>query len=275
MVRILCSVLVLLLLASPAFAGFECPVFRRGDVDASGDLNINDPIRALTFLFSGGDDLDCLDAADSDDDGAVNVSDAVFLLLYLFSGGKPTASPGPENCGFDQTEDDLECAVSTCLPIASTVDLSGFNSLHFTLFPGLGFCPDEGEFYSVEIQRTEDENYLFDFSVVAEATDEEEECLFDLIGERCLVARPGPQRELEPEEVAQLLDEMSSVEVMNGSHPACQCIAFDPCLIREFRWEMGAEETVRASDFLCGETHMSGTELNRLLSVLKSMAQPF
>ncbi|MGQ9591812.1 MAG: hypothetical protein ACUVYA_16150, partial [Planctomycetota bacterium] len=81
--------------------------FRRGDVDGSGAPNLSDAIFGLNWLFLGGREPACQDAADVDDSGTVNLSDMVSLLLHLFLSGDPPAPPGLEVCGQDPTEDDL------------------------------------------------------------------------------------------------------------------------------------------------------------------------
>ena len=60
--------------------------FLRGDVDSDGLVRMNDAQKVMTWLFQGGDEPDCLDAADANDDGAVNITDAVLILNYLYQG---------------------------------------------------------------------------------------------------------------------------------------------------------------------------------------------
>jgi hypothetical protein len=76
-------------------------VFRRGDVNESGGLEITDAIRTLGFLFLGGIEITCRDAADADDNGELQITDAVRTLNYLFLGGDPPPAPGPDRCGPD------------------------------------------------------------------------------------------------------------------------------------------------------------------------------
>jgi hypothetical protein len=77
--------------------------FRRGDCDASGEVDLADAVRALFWLFSSGVTPPCLDACDSSDDGKVNITDALFTLGWLFRGGPIPPAPGPFSCGFDGT----------------------------------------------------------------------------------------------------------------------------------------------------------------------------
>jgi hypothetical protein len=83
------------------------PVFRRGDCDASGEINITDAIFALNHLFRRGQRWPCDDACDSNDDGDINLTDMVVVLLHLFRGGEPPGFPGPRLCGLDLTSDFL------------------------------------------------------------------------------------------------------------------------------------------------------------------------
>ena len=90
-------------------------VFRRGDSNASGDLNITDGVFVLNYLFLGGPEPPCQDAADSDDNGQLNITDGVRILNYLFLGGPAPPAPGPETCGPDPTEDELPpCVYTSC-----------------------------------------------------------------------------------------------------------------------------------------------------------------
>jgi len=74
--------------------------FVRGDVDGSGRVDISDGIGLLNFLFTGGDEPVCYDAADVKDEGAVDISAAIYLLNFLFLGGKSLPPPYP-NPGLD------------------------------------------------------------------------------------------------------------------------------------------------------------------------------
>ncbi|MBI4602391.1 MAG: VCBS repeat-containing protein [Planctomycetes bacterium] len=68
-----------------ATAGTPVPM---GDADASGVLDITDPIVILHHLFLGGP-IACRAAGDSNGDGALDISDAVRVLMHLFGGGPP------------------------------------------------------------------------------------------------------------------------------------------------------------------------------------------
>jgi uncharacterized lipoprotein YddW (UPF0748 family) len=85
----------------------EASLFIRGDSNGDGTPNISDAVATLSYLFSGGAEPACLDAADADDRGTVEITDAVYLLNHLFSGGQAPPAPYPD-AGADPTEDGLE-----------------------------------------------------------------------------------------------------------------------------------------------------------------------
>ena len=78
-------------------------LFHRGDADDSGTLDLTDGVRILGWLFQGGVQPPCLDAADVDDNGRIEVSDPIRLLGYLFLGQPAPEDPGPpgQPCGPD------------------------------------------------------------------------------------------------------------------------------------------------------------------------------
>ena len=91
-------------------------LFRRGDCNGDGSLNISDAVASLLSLFGGGAPPNCQDACDSNDDGTLDVSDPVTLLGMLFSGFGDLPAPGPQNCGADPTSDALDCSTFSGCP---------------------------------------------------------------------------------------------------------------------------------------------------------------
>ncbi len=90
--------------------------FRRGDSDGSGATDITDAIFTLDWLFTGGRDPGCIDAADVNDGGEVDIADPIAILSWLFLGGTLPPPPGPLECGTDPTPDDLpSCMEFVCL----------------------------------------------------------------------------------------------------------------------------------------------------------------
>jgi hypothetical protein len=83
-------------------------IFRRGDANGDGAMDIADGIIVLGYLF-GTSVIDCFDAADANDDGNLNIADAIATLSALFNGGPNPPSPGPDNCDLDPTDDFLGC----------------------------------------------------------------------------------------------------------------------------------------------------------------------
>jgi hypothetical protein len=81
----------------------ECaPVFRRGDVNATGTVDTADAIYLFQHLFAGGPGILCPDAADANDDEALDLGDGIYILQFLFAGGAPIPAPYP-GCGPDTT----------------------------------------------------------------------------------------------------------------------------------------------------------------------------
>ena len=90
------------------------PEFRRGDADASGQLELNDGIYLLNYVFLRGAAPRCLDAADADDNGRISIVDSITLFNFLFLGREAPPAPGPTLCAPDPTPDGLDCASSVC-----------------------------------------------------------------------------------------------------------------------------------------------------------------
>ncbi len=82
--------------------------FIRGDTDRSNKVELTDAVNILFWLFKGGDEPKCLDAADADDNGKVELTDAIKILNHLFSGDTILPQPYPDS-GLDETEDGLDC----------------------------------------------------------------------------------------------------------------------------------------------------------------------
>jgi hypothetical protein len=88
------------------------PVFRRGDCNANGMVEISDAADIISALFGRGPWQSlppCLDACDVNDDGRVDLADAYAILQYLFLQGREPPAPGPEMLGSDPTEDKIDC----------------------------------------------------------------------------------------------------------------------------------------------------------------------
>jgi hypothetical protein len=93
----------------------ECQsLFRRGDANGDGAVDIGDGISMLSYLFLGVS-LGCLDALDANDSSAVDIADPISALGWLFSGGPPPPPPFPE-CGLDPTADAIGCDTYASCP---------------------------------------------------------------------------------------------------------------------------------------------------------------
>ena len=91
------------------------PMFRRGDANADGGVDIADPVEILQKLFvQEAEPFDCASAADVNDDEIVNIGDAVSLLNHLFV-GLTEVLPAPV-CGPDPTAGLLGCALESNCP---------------------------------------------------------------------------------------------------------------------------------------------------------------
>jgi hypothetical protein len=83
--------------------------FKRGDANKDLLIDLSDVISIANWLFVGGPEPTCWDAADANDDGRINLTDAIFLALYFASGGPPPPAPGPTTLGADPTGDLFGC----------------------------------------------------------------------------------------------------------------------------------------------------------------------
>ena len=96
-----------------AYESGDCPPplsFRRGEANADDNTELSDAVFVLNYLFLGGAEPSCMDAADTNDTGIIDLTDAVYLLNYLFLGGHSPEEPFP-SCGPDPTIEKLMCDV--------------------------------------------------------------------------------------------------------------------------------------------------------------------
>lgn len=269
------GILLLAVLTSPAHAQFfgDCQDFRRGDSNTDGNVDIGDPIRTLQHLFQGAE-LSCQRAADIEASGEIEITDAIRLLNYLFLGGEPPAPPGPEECGPGLDIEFLSCdSYPACSPAFQTRDLSDFQVFRYTQSPGLGFCPLGGTVYCAEIaldSTTGDYELTISFQDNRDGTDPfcdgpigdlESICDFD-----CGPILRLPPRTLTAEEVTAMQEAFSQVSMTTEPDPICNCVVFDPCLIRNFTWD-----DTRIEDFPCSGSRMTDVEARRLTAFLDSL----
>src|SRR4030095_3687770 len=81
--------------------------FIRGDSYGDEKVDVADAVFTLGFLFLGGEEPRCLDAADADDDGTILITDAIAVLSELFLGQHLIAEPFP-TAGVDPNPDFLK-----------------------------------------------------------------------------------------------------------------------------------------------------------------------
>lgn len=84
------------------------PTFLRGDANGNGEVDMSDGQYTLNWLFMGGPEPYCKDAADANDDGTINISDSQYIFNFLFLSG-PEPKPPFDEFGVDPTDDELDC----------------------------------------------------------------------------------------------------------------------------------------------------------------------
>lgn len=62
-------------------------IFRCGDADGSGSVDISDAVYLIAYIFQGGPTPNPVLAGDADCSQSVDISDAVYLISYIFGGG--------------------------------------------------------------------------------------------------------------------------------------------------------------------------------------------
>lgn len=90
------------------------PMYRRGDANGDGQIDIADGVRVLDWMFSGANPVDCEASTDTNVDATIDISDPIYLFNYLLLGGPPPAAPFPE-CAVDEAAE-LSCVNSGACP---------------------------------------------------------------------------------------------------------------------------------------------------------------
>ena len=70
--------------------------FIRGVVNGDVLLDIGDAMYIAMYLFSGGDEPACLEAAEANGDGVIDIADAIYVVAYLFRNGPTPPAPFPQ-----------------------------------------------------------------------------------------------------------------------------------------------------------------------------------
>ena len=82
--------------------------FRRGFMDENDEIDINDAMIILNYLFMEGPRPNCLAAGDTNADGRLTVSDATRILWYQFGFLPPPPEPFAE-CGCPEEPTPFDC----------------------------------------------------------------------------------------------------------------------------------------------------------------------
>jgi predicted outer membrane repeat protein len=73
--------------------GVGCGDYLCGDANSSGDVDIDDVVYLINYIFGGGPPPDPLEVGDVDCSGFIDIDDVVYLINYIFAGGpEPCAS---------------------------------------------------------------------------------------------------------------------------------------------------------------------------------------
>ncbi len=104
---------------------FENPAgmspFLRGDVNWDGRASTSDALYLRRYLFTGGNEPVCQDAADANNDGNLNIADQIAVLGVIYADHMfPEPYPLP---GYDPTGDGLTCGAGELAPGMFTDDL--------------------------------------------------------------------------------------------------------------------------------------------------------
>jgi hypothetical protein len=82
------------------------PIFRRGDANEDGRLDLSDAVVNFHCLFLGDFCAACRDEMDVNDDEKLDITDGIYLLNWRFLAGPEPPPPFP-GCGPDETQGNL------------------------------------------------------------------------------------------------------------------------------------------------------------------------
>ncbi len=123
------------------------------------------------------------------------------------------------------------------------------------------------------MQKEADGGYRLEMSVLEEGQRGVVDCLENFVfvqPDVCATARPLPARRLSPEEAQAALQLFSAIRIFTAPDPICECIVFDPCVVRSFQWD---GERVIISDF-CAASWIDHAESGRILDLLEGLRLP-
>lgn len=107
--------------------------FRRGDANADGKGDPTDIMFTLYYLYNGGPEPSCKDAADMDNDGVISITDAIRIIYWINLCEGQHILPGPLLCGPDpfNPPDNLDCfsyPANNCHPLFEQMPFDKFRS---------------------------------------------------------------------------------------------------------------------------------------------------
>jgi hypothetical protein len=123
------------------------PLYKRGDADGNGVLQVTDAIKIFQWLFVAGHQVGCLAALDANDDHSIDISDGPYLTRFLFVGGPPPPAPHPQ-CGLDLDPGPFTCEEYFCPPSANLSQLPGHQS---ETTVAINACSEGGEVENVVV----------------------------------------------------------------------------------------------------------------------------
>jgi len=67
---------------------FIVSVYFCGDLNGSGEIDIDDVVYLIGYIFGSGSEPEPLESADANCSGAIDIDDVVYLITYIFGGGQ-------------------------------------------------------------------------------------------------------------------------------------------------------------------------------------------
>jgi hypothetical protein len=64
-----------------------------GDADGSDEVDIDDVVYLIQYIFAQGPSPEPLESGDADCSGEVDIDDVVYLITYIFSSGPAPCDP--------------------------------------------------------------------------------------------------------------------------------------------------------------------------------------
>jgi len=66
---------------------FDVTSYLCGDANGSDNIDIDDAVYLVNYIFAGGPEPDVYDAGDADCSGNIDIDDVVYIINYIFAGG--------------------------------------------------------------------------------------------------------------------------------------------------------------------------------------------